>query len=107
VIAQPIQRTGRPPSARLATVRSTTESPADGKDAAGDTDTVGALQDAFTQEHERDLQEQVFLLAQRSQFDFAIDERTELQREYDTTRSMILDQMKQDDEVVKKYIELI
>ncbi|MGZ6183049.1 MAG: hypothetical protein ACXWNV_13495 [Vulcanimicrobiaceae bacterium] len=70
-------------------------------------DSLSAIQDAFDQEHEREAQQEVFLQIQRAQFDFQSEETTELMREYNDTRAMILDQMKHDDEIVKKYIELM
>ena len=92
--------TGRPAASRPADT-STEDAPIP-KD-----DSLGAIQDAFDQEHQREAQQEVFLQIQRAQYDFHTEETTELMREYNDTRAMILDQMKHDDEIVKKYIDLM
>lgn len=45
--------------------------------------------------------------AQQAQFDEDMEERAELMREADALREMMLAQLKDDDEVLKKYIALI
>jgi hypothetical protein len=44
---------------------------------------------------------------QREAFDFVTRVRAESQREIDTLRDMAMEQMKQDDELLKKWIALI
>jgi hypothetical protein len=43
----------------------------------------------------------------QAQFDFEMAERAELQREANVMRDMMLEQLKADDEIVKKYIMMI
>ncbi len=45
--------------------------------------------------------------AQQAQFDEAMEERAELQREANVLRDMMLEQLKADDEALKKYIAMI
>lgn len=45
--------------------------------------------------------------AQETQFDDEMEERAELLREADAMRDMMLAQMKNDDETLKKYISMI
>lgn len=98
MIERPTARTGRPSAGRpgaapLAAMLA-------GTVAAQAPDSVGA-------DHDRELAEQALLAVQRAQYDFSLEERTELEREYNTERALVLAQMKIDDDVVKKYIELI
>ena len=46
-------------------------------------------------------------LARQAQFDAAMDERAELEREANVLRDMMLAQLKADDEALKKYIAMI
>lgn len=73
----------------------------------GASDGVTRLADAMDREHARDVHEELLLQHQRDRFDFETQERAELEREYNTLRDMMLQQMKTDDEVVKKYIAMI
>ncbi|HEV3153290.1 MAG TPA: hypothetical protein VGZ02_05765 [Candidatus Baltobacteraceae bacterium] len=75
-------------------------------DAQADADGT-KLADALGKEHDREIREEIVLARQRDRFDFETEENTELQREYNTIRDMMLAQMKIDDEVVKKYVALI
>lgn len=45
--------------------------------------------------------------AQQAQFDQDMEERAELEREADVLRDMMLAQLKDDDEALKKYIAMI
>ena len=45
--------------------------------------------------------------AQQAQFDEAMEERAELLREANAMRDMMLEQLKADDEALKKYIAMI
>lgn len=45
--------------------------------------------------------------AQQSQFDDDMEERSELLREANVLRDMMLEQLKADDEALKKYIAMI
>ena len=45
--------------------------------------------------------------AQQSQFDADMEERAELLREANVLRDMMLEQLKADDEALKKYIAMI
>lgn len=56
-------------------------------------------------EEERVAQDQITL--QRTAFDADAAERAELLREADVLRDMMLQQLKNDDEALKKYIALI
>lgn len=75
--------------------------------AARSDDGASHLTNALDKEHEREIREELLLQRQRDRFDFQTEERTELEREYNTVRDMMLEQMKIDDEVVKKYVALI
>jgi len=44
---------------------------------------------------------------QQAQFDFQMAERAELQREANVMRDMMLEQLKDDDEILNKYIMMI
>lgn len=70
-------------------------------------DPAARIRAAFAREHAREVGEAIALQVQKARFDFATEERAELQREYDERRSLSLTQMKLDDEVVKKFIELV
>ena len=52
-------------------------------------------------------QDQAALLAQQSAFNFQLQERAELMRESNELRALQMQQLKHDDEIVKKWIELI
>jgi hypothetical protein len=45
--------------------------------------------------------------AQQAQFDQTMEERAELEREANVLRDMMLEQLKNDDEALKKYIAMI
>lgn len=45
--------------------------------------------------------------AQQAQFDEEMEERAELEREANVLRDMMLEQLKADDEALKKYIAMI
>ncbi len=45
--------------------------------------------------------------AQQAQFDADMEERAELEREANVLRDMMLEQLKADDEALKKYIAMI
>jgi hypothetical protein len=47
------------------------------------------------------------LAAQQAQFDEEMEERAELQREANVLRDMMLEQLKADDEALKKWIAMI
>lgn len=68
---------------------------ASGTAASGEDDAVDELRD----------QEQV--AEQREAFDFRIAERAEMEREANALRDLMLAQLKEDDDVLKKYIAMI
>ena len=47
------------------------------------------------------------LQTQQAQFDFEMSDRAELQREANVLRDMMVEQLKADDEILKKYIMMI
>ena len=47
------------------------------------------------------------IAAQRAQFDFVLEERAELAREFNELRLLEMEQLKQDDDIVKKWIAMI
>ena len=51
--------------------------------------------------------DQAALLAQQNAFNSALQERAELLREFNELRALQIQQLKHDDEIVKKWIELI
>ena len=51
--------------------------------------------------------QQSALLAQQTSFNFALQERAELMREFNELRALQMEQLKHDDEIVKKWIDLI
>ena len=64
---------------------------------------AAAIADTFAQERE----EQAELVAQQAAFDFQMQQKTELQREANALRDLQIEQMKRDDEIVKKLISMI
>ncbi|MDQ6933373.1 MAG: hypothetical protein M3160_09405 [Candidatus Eremiobacteraeota bacterium] len=52
-------------------------------------------------------EQEAAIAKQRLQFDFALQERAELQREMNELRALEMEQIKRDDEIVKKWIALI
>ena len=64
---------------------------------------AAAIADTFAQERE----EQAAFLAQQAAFDFQMQQKTELQREANALRDLQIEQMKRDDEIVKKLIAMI
>ena len=52
-------------------------------------------------------QQQAALLAQQATFNYEIQERAELMRESNELRALQMEQLKHDDEIVKKWIALI
>ena len=61
----------------------------------------------FAAEHDREAEQQAALAAQQAQFNFDLAQRAELQRESNELRALAMTQQKLDDEIVKKWIELI
>ncbi|MBV9149779.1 MAG: hypothetical protein JO024_07930 [Candidatus Eremiobacteraeota bacterium] len=53
------------------------------------------------------VQNQAALLAQQNEFNFQLQERAELMREFNELRALQMQQLKLDDEIVKKWIDLI
>lgn len=47
------------------------------------------------------------LAAQHAAFDFAVAERAELLREHEALQALLMEQLKNDDEIMKKWIALI
>jgi hypothetical protein len=47
------------------------------------------------------------LAAQHAAFDFAVAERAELVREHEALQSLLMEQLKNEDEIMKKWIALI
>jgi len=64
---------------------------------------AAAIADTLTQERE----EQVALVAQQATFDLQMQQKTEFQREANALRDLQIEQMKRDDEIVKKLIGMI
>jgi hypothetical protein len=64
---------------------------------------AAAIADTLAQERV----DQPLLLAQQAAFDFEMQQKTETQREANVLRDLQIEQMKRDDEIVKKYIEMI
>jgi len=60
-----------------------------------------------TQDQAEAARDQASLLAQQTQFNFALQERAELMREFNELRALQMEQLKHDDEIVKKWIDLI
>ncbi len=52
-------------------------------------------------------EQEAALTKQRMQFDFDLQERAELQREMNELRALEMEQLKRDDEILKKWIALI
>ena len=78
---------------------------------AADADAIGSAGDGiaavFEQEHEREALEQSALAAQQQQFNFQIQERSESLRENNELHALAMEQMKLDDENLKKWIALV
>jgi len=53
------------------------------------------------------VEDQAALLSQQTAFNYQMQERAELQREFNELRALQMEQLKHDDEIVKKWIELI
>lgn len=73
-------------------------------------DTPGSgltLQDVLDKQHEEEIRDELIIQQQRDQFDFQMSERTELEREYNSMRDLMVEQMKRDDETLKKYVSMI
>jgi len=70
-------------------------------------DGVSRFTDAVDRDHAAEAREEMALARQKNKFDFEAQERAELEREYNVLRDMMLEQMKLDDEAVKKYIAMI
>jgi len=68
---------------------------------------VSRFTDAVDRDHAAEVRDEMALARQKNKFDFEAQERAELEREYNVLRDMMLEQMKLDDEVVKKYIAMI
>ena len=64
---------------------------------------AAAIAELLAQERE----EQAALVAQQAAFDFQMQQKTELQREANALRDLQIEQMKRDDEIVKKLIAMI
>jgi hypothetical protein len=52
-------------------------------------------------------EEQAKLAAQHAAFDFQLAERAELLREHEALQSLLMEQLKNEDEIMKKWIALI
>lgn len=65
------------------------------------------LQDVLDQQHEEEIRDELIIAQQRDQYDFQMSERAELDREYNSARDLMVEQMKRDDETLKKYISMI
>ncbi|MFN2527490.1 MAG: hypothetical protein ABR584_02075 [Candidatus Baltobacteraceae bacterium] len=64
---------------------------------------AAAIADTFAQERE----EQAAFVVQQAAFDLQMQQKTELQREANALRDLQIEQMKRDDEIVKKLIGMI
>lgn len=65
------------------------------------------LQDVLDKQREEEIRNELLVQQQRDQYDFQAAERAELDREYNSTRDLMVEQMKRDDETLKKYISMI
>lgn len=65
------------------------------------------LQDVLDKQHEQEIRDDLVVQQQRDRFDFQMSERTELEREYNSMRDLMVEQMKRDDETLKKFISMI
>lgn len=70
-------------------------------------DAGSALTDGMDREQAKEVRLELLLERQRDRFDYQTEERTELEREYNTMRDMMVAQEKNDDEIVKKYVAMI
>lgn len=70
-------------------------------------DPAATLQTAFEEERTLEVQQDITVQAQRAQYDFMTQERAEFAREFNDTRAFIVEQTKLDDEILKKYIDMI
>jgi hypothetical protein len=70
-------------------------------------DDADRLADVLTQQRAAQVQDLIVLEAQREAYDSQTEESTEMEREYNNNRDMVLAQMKADDEIVKKFIAMI
>jgi hypothetical protein len=52
-------------------------------------------------------EEQAKLAAQHAAFDFQLAERAELEREHEALAALVMEQLKNEDEIMKKWIALI
>ena len=73
------------------------------------TTTPGApsAEDAASPDSSQAGKEQAALLAQQAAFNYEVQERAELMREFNELRALQMEQLKHDDEIVKKWIDLI
>lgn len=60
-----------------------------------------------TDENQAEAQDQAALQRQQAAFNFQLQERAELLREFNELRTLQMEQLKHDDEIVKKWIEMI
>lgn len=65
------------------------------------------LQDVLDKQHEQEIRDELVIQQQRDEYDFQMSERAELDREYNSARDLMVEQMKRDDETLKKYISMI
>lgn len=65
------------------------------------------LQDILDKQREEEIRNELIVQQQRDQYDFQTSERAELDREYNSARDLVVEQMKRDDETLKKYISMI
>ena len=65
------------------------------------------LQDVLDKQREQELRDELLIQQQRDQYDFQAAERAELDREYNSMRDLMIEQMKRDDDTLKKYISMI
>ena len=87
---------------RTATTRTSSAAPS-----SKNQDAASALTDVMDKEQAKQVRLELMLQRQRDRFDWQTEERTELEREYNTMRDMMLAQEKNDDEIVKKYVAMI
>lgn len=63
--------------------------------------------DAASRPNPDQTEQETALTTQRVQFDFDLQERAELQREMNELRALEMEQLKRDDEILKKWIAMI
>ncbi len=75
--------------------------------AAGRAETTAARPAAKSSDDDLTPDQQTQIAAQHAAFDFDAAENAELQREHDILQALLMEELKNEDEIVKKWISLI